>query len=70
LAGRINSAGFGFATSTKDIVAGQVPPERQSGATTLFKSHGLGLEDVAAAAWVYEKAVKEGCGTEIPLLYS
>jgi ornithine cyclodeaminase/alanine dehydrogenase-like protein (mu-crystallin family) len=54
----------------KDIVAGGVPPEQQPGATTLFKSHGLGLEDVAAAAWVYERAMKEGCGTEIPLFYS
>ncbi len=54
----------------KDIVAGGAWGERPPGATTLFKSHGLGLEDVAAAARIYEKALEEGCGTEIPLLYS
>lgn len=54
----------------EDVVVGAIRWERPPGAVTVFKSHGLGLEDVAAAAVVYEKAVKEGVGREIPLFYS
>jgi ornithine cyclodeaminase/alanine dehydrogenase-like protein (mu-crystallin family) len=54
----------------KDIAGGQVSAERRPGSFTLFKSHGLGLEDVAAAAYVYERALKEGCGRELRLVYS
>ncbi len=34
---------------------------------TMFKSHGIGVSDVAAAAFVYKRAKEEGLGSEIPL---
>lgn len=40
------------------------------GDITLFKSVGLAVEDVAAAAFVYERARGAGIGTELPVLYS
>jgi alanine dehydrogenase len=40
------------------------------GDITLFKSIGLALEDVAAAAFVYERAKAETRGLELPVLYS
>lgn len=44
---------------------GRTSPE----GVTVFKSNGLGVQDVAAAAWVYEKAVAEG-SAETLRLYS
>jgi ornithine cyclodeaminase/alanine dehydrogenase-like protein (mu-crystallin family) len=32
---------------------------------TLFKSNGLAVEDVAAAAWVYERAREAGAGRQV-----
>jgi ornithine cyclodeaminase/alanine dehydrogenase-like protein (mu-crystallin family) len=40
------------------------------GDVTFFKSVGLALEDVAAAAFVYERAKADGAGSELPILYS
>lgn len=40
------------------------------GNITFFKSVGLGVEDVAAAALVYERAKAGGAGMELPILYS
>jgi alanine dehydrogenase len=37
-----------------------------SGRITIFKSIGLGLEDVAAGGFVYESALQENAGTSIP----
>jgi ornithine cyclodeaminase/alanine dehydrogenase-like protein (mu-crystallin family) len=45
----------------KDVVAGHDPR-----AVTIFKSNGLGVEDVAAAGYVYERALAEKRGTAIP----
>ncbi|MGH9720994.1 MAG: ornithine cyclodeaminase family protein [Bryobacteraceae bacterium] len=36
-------------------------------ALTIFKSLGLAVEDVAAAGYVYEQAISEGIGTELPV---
>jgi ornithine cyclodeaminase/alanine dehydrogenase-like protein (mu-crystallin family) len=33
---------------------------------TIFESLGIGLEDTAAAGYVYEEAVKRGIGTQLP----
>jgi ornithine cyclodeaminase/alanine dehydrogenase-like protein (mu-crystallin family) len=41
-----------------------------TGDITFFKSVGLALEDVAAAALVYERAKADGVGAELPILYS
>lgn len=35
-------------------------------AITIFKSNGLALQDVAAAGWIYEEAVRLGLGFPIP----
>jgi ornithine cyclodeaminase/alanine dehydrogenase-like protein (mu-crystallin family) len=42
-------------------------PERDPEAITVFKSVGLGVEDVAAAGWVYERARESGRGQVLPL---
>jgi alanine dehydrogenase len=36
-------------------------------AITIFKSNGIAVEDVAAAAYVYERAVAEGRGDELKI---
>lgn len=46
------------------------PPALAPAAIRIFKSHGLGVQDVAVAAHVYERAVAEGMGEKIELLYS
>ncbi len=43
-------------------------PQRKSAeAITIFKSVGIGLEDVAVGAWVYEQALEQGKVTQLPL---
>jgi alanine dehydrogenase len=50
-------------------VVGQYHPGRQwEDEITLFESHGIALWDIALAAEVYERAVKEGVGKEIDFL--
>ena len=49
------------------VVAGRVPARPTNDAITLFKSHGIGISDVAAAAYVYRKARERGLGAELPL---
>ena len=50
-------------------LADQRDKPRPSG-ITVFKSLGLGVEDVRAGAWVYEEALRKGAGTNLPVLYS
>ena len=38
----------------EEIVAGRVPGRRSAEEITVFKSNGLGVQDIAAAAFVYE----------------
>jgi ornithine cyclodeaminase/alanine dehydrogenase-like protein (mu-crystallin family) len=45
----------------KDAPARRRHPEQ----LTIFKSNGLGVEDVAAGAYVYEKARAEGAGRRL-----
>ena len=49
------------------VVAKRIPGRHSDSAITLFKSHGIGTSDVAAAAYVYFKAKEQGLGTELPL---
>ena len=43
-------------------------PGRQSGAEiTLYKSTGIAVEDAATAGLVYERALREGAGTKLPI---
>jgi ornithine cyclodeaminase/alanine dehydrogenase-like protein (mu-crystallin family) len=41
-----------------DVVSGRVPGRRNDAEITVFDSTGTALEDVAAAAWAYERAGK------------
>ncbi len=41
------------------------PAARAGSKLTLFLSQGVGLWDAATAAWVYQRAVEKGLGTEI-----
>ena len=50
---------------------GQIVSGRNAGRTnpeeiTLFESQGIGLEDVAVAAHIYEKALADGSGVKLP----
>lgn len=50
-----------------EIVAGRKPGRATDQEVTLFKSHGIGLEDVALAGAIYRKAREQGAGREISL---
>ncbi len=49
------------------VVCGRVRGRRRAKDVTLFKSLGLALEDVAVGSLVYERARKEGIGTQVSL---
>ena len=50
-----------------EVVAGQKPGRRSAEEITIFDSSGVAIEDVAAAAAVYEKAVAAGRGVTVDL---
>jgi alanine dehydrogenase len=50
-----------------DVVTGRKPGRRSSDEITIFDSTGTALEDVAAAAVVYERAVEAGSGLAVAL---
>lgn len=50
-----------------DVVVGHTPGRGSPGEITLFKSLGLAVEDVAAAALVYERAKADKAGEQIHL---
>jgi ornithine cyclodeaminase/alanine dehydrogenase-like protein (mu-crystallin family) len=50
------------------IVAGGAPGRTDPGQITLFKSLGIGLEDVATAGLVYTLAQQRGVGQEVEFL--
>ena len=50
-----------------DVLLGYVQGRESESEINVFKSVGLGLQDMALAAKVYEAAVREGIGMEIPL---
>lgn len=49
----------------RSVVAGEVTGRNDDDEITIFKSLGLAIEDVAAAALVYERARERGLGKEI-----
>ena len=49
------------------IMAGQSRGRQSDAEITLFESQGLGLQDVAMAGHVYQKAVDAGLGQQLPL---
>jgi alanine dehydrogenase len=54
----------------QDVVTGRVQARSAPGRLTLFKSIGLAVEDVIAAALVYERARAAGIGTPVPAGHS
>ena len=50
-----------------EVVAGKVTGRTDADDITLFKSHGIAIEDVAVAALVYERARDRGIGKSISL---
>jgi len=50
----------------KDVVTRRVQARTAAGQITLFKSNGLAVEDVIAAAFVYERARAAGIGNPVP----
>ncbi|HLZ23591.1 MAG TPA: ornithine cyclodeaminase family protein [Ktedonobacterales bacterium] len=59
---------FDRAVELSKIVAGQTPGRTSEQQITLFKSLGIGLEDVATAGRVYELARERGLGQELDLV--
>ncbi len=54
----------------QDVVSGRVRPRSRPDEITLFKSNGLAMEDVIAAAFVYERAVAAGRGRPVEPTHS
>jgi ornithine cyclodeaminase/alanine dehydrogenase-like protein (mu-crystallin family) len=50
-----------------EIVAGRKPGRESESEITIFDSTGMALQDVAAAAAVYEKARRQGAGVRLSL---
>jgi ornithine cyclodeaminase/alanine dehydrogenase-like protein (mu-crystallin family) len=50
-----------------ELVAGHKPGRCDDRAITLFDSTGMGLQDVAAAAALYRRALESGAGHRLPL---
>ena len=55
------------AVELADVVAGNILGRYSEEDITLFESQGIGTEDVAAARVIYEAALKQGVGVELPL---
>lgn len=49
----------------KDIVAGKAPGRTSDDQITLFKSVGTGIQDIALASVIYQKALDAGLGTDL-----
>src|SRR5437867_119068 len=62
----VNAVGSNRAVELKEIIAGRHPGRSGDPAITLFKSLGIGLEDLAAASLVYDRAVEAGAGKPLP----
>jgi ornithine cyclodeaminase/alanine dehydrogenase-like protein (mu-crystallin family) len=54
----------------QEIVSGRVHARTRTDEITLFKSNGLAVEDVIAAAFVYERAVAAGRGRAVASAHS
>jgi ornithine cyclodeaminase/alanine dehydrogenase-like protein (mu-crystallin family) len=69
LIGAEAQAGFDWSAvlPLSDIVAGKAAGRTSPDDITLFESHGLGLEDLAAACRVLDLARERGVGMDIPI---
>lgn len=62
-----NPTGWDDVIEVSEIVSGKVPGRADEEDITVFKSNGIATWDVAVAAVVFERAVKEGLGRRIEL---
>jgi alanine dehydrogenase len=62
-----DAASWNSVHELSEIIAGKFPGRENANEITLFKSSGIAIWDVAVAAKVYELAVAQGRGTQIPL---
>jgi ornithine cyclodeaminase/alanine dehydrogenase-like protein (mu-crystallin family) len=67
LAERAGAFDWSRAVLLSDLVAGRVPGRTSPGDITLFESLGIGLWDIAAASYVYDRCVETGRGREVDL---
>jgi ornithine cyclodeaminase/alanine dehydrogenase-like protein (mu-crystallin family) len=54
-------------TELAEIVAGKTPGRSNPQQITLFKSHGIAIEDIVVAGRIYELARERGMGRQVPL---
>lgn len=52
----LDEAGWAETVELKFLAAGQQAVDPRPDGITLFKSVGIGLEDVAVAGWIYQRA--------------
>ena len=64
----VEAASEGRLVELGQIVAGKVPGRPSPDAITLFKSLGIGAEDVVTAAYIYQQARERGMGQELELV--
>jgi ornithine cyclodeaminase/alanine dehydrogenase-like protein (mu-crystallin family) len=64
----VEAASAGRLVELGQIVAGKVAGRPDREAITLFKSLGIGAEDVVTAAYIYQQARERGVGQELPLV--
>lgn len=50
-----------------DVLLGKIPGRKSPEEITLFKSVGIAIEDLAAAQFIYEEALKNGIGVSVEL---
>jgi ornithine cyclodeaminase/alanine dehydrogenase-like protein (mu-crystallin family) len=50
-----------------DLIIGRKPGRTNPEEITVFDSTGVAIQDVASAAWVYERAIARNVGTFVPL---
>lgn len=50
-----------------DVVVGHITARKSPDDITLFESQGIAVSDIAAAAYIYKKAVEQGVGVALPL---
>jgi alanine dehydrogenase len=54
--------------SLGDVVSGKIPGRVDDSEITLFKSVGLAVQDISTAHYVYQKAKREGIGTNFDFM--
>jgi len=50
-----------------EVIAGKRPGRQAKDEITVFDSTGLAIQDIALAAYLYERAIKHGTGLEVEL---